>query len=238
MPPAPLALNSDSLVDISHESLIRGWSRLKDWVDVEARSARIYRRLAETAVLYNEGGAGLWRDPDLQIALTWREEGKPNEVWARRYHPEFALAGRFLDESVAARDAQVLKEEAQRRKEVNRSRLTALIFAVAFLFSLAMGVYAYGAKNKADRAKDDAVAKLAAEKAKDDALIQKTAAEKAKTAKAPAKTAKVETKKPALTAKAETKKPAPTAHHVTTNRARPEKPSKVSSLQTLTTVER
>src|SRR6185503_8655097 len=186
MPPAPLALNSESLVDISHESLIRGWSRLKDWVDEEARSARIYRRLAETAVLYKEGGAGLWRDPDLQIALTWREEGKPNEVWARRYHPEFVLAGRFLDESVAARDAQVLKEEAQRRKEINRSRLTALIFGVAFLFSLAMGAYAYSAKTKAEQAsetlskqnkvideqKNRAVAlQIAADKAKDGVFL-------------------------------------------------------------------
>jgi tetratricopeptide (TPR) repeat protein len=181
MPPAPLALNSESLVDISHESLIRGWSRLKDWVDEEARSARIYRRVAETAVLFKEGGAGLWRDPDLQIALTWREQGKPNEVWARRYHPEFALAERFLDESVAARDAQLLKDEAQRRKEINRSRLTALIFGVAFLFSLAMGVYAYGAKNKADKAKDEAVAlRIAADKAKDDALAEKKAADVAR----------------------------------------------------------
>jgi tetratricopeptide (TPR) repeat protein len=186
MPPAPLVLNSESLVDISHESLIRGWSRLKDWVDEEARSARIYRRLAETAVLYKEGGAGLWRDPDLQIALTWREEGKPNEVWARRYHPEFVLAGRFLDESVAARDAQVLKDEAQRRKEINRSRLTALIFGVAFLFSLAMGAYAYSAKTKAEQAsetlskqnkvideqKNNAVAlQIAADKAKDGVFL-------------------------------------------------------------------
>jgi tetratricopeptide (TPR) repeat protein len=188
MPPAPLALNSESLVDISHESLIRGWSRLKDWVDEEARSARIYRRVAETAVLYKEGGAGLWRDPDLQIALSWREQGKPNEVWARRYHSEFALAERFLDESVAARDAQVLKDEAQRRKEINRSRLTALIFGVAFLFSLAMGAYAYGAKSKAEsaqieavKAKNDALAqKKVADQAKDDALAQKKVADDAK----------------------------------------------------------
>lgn len=189
MPPAPLALNSESLVDISHESLIRGWSRLKDWVDEEARSARIYRRVAETAVLYKEGGAGLWRDPDLQIALTWREHGKPNEVWARRYHPEFALAEQFLDESVAARDAQVVKDEKQRRKEINRSRLTALIFGVAFLFSLAMGAYAYGAKVKAekasgalrdqnkiiDRQKNDAIAlQVAADNAKDVAIALNT----------------------------------------------------------------
>ena len=181
MPPAPLALNSESLVDISHESLIRGWSRLKDWVDEEARSARIYRRVAETAVLYKEGGAGLWRDPDLQIALTWREQSKPNEIWARRYHPEFALAGRFLDESVAARDAQVVKDEKQRRKEINRSRLTALIFGVAFLFSLAMGVYAYSAKNKAEAASGTLLKQnKIIDEQKNNAITLQVAADKAK----------------------------------------------------------
>jgi hypothetical protein len=173
MPPAGVALDSQSLVDISHESLIRGWMRLKDWVDEEARSARIYRRLAETAVLNKEGNAGLWRDPDLQIALNWREETKPNEVWARRYHPEFALATDFLDESVSARDAQVARDEAQRRKEINRSRLTALIFGVAFLFSLGMGVYAYGLKNKAEAARNEAVAeRKAADGLRDAAISQ------------------------------------------------------------------
>jgi WD40 repeat protein len=149
---APVHLNRESLIDISHESLIRNWERLKTWVDEESRSARIYRRLAETAVLHKEGGAGLWRDPDLGVALTWREQSNPNHVWARRYHPEFPLAMSFLDESVSARDAQIAGEDARRRKEIKRTRLTALIFAVAFLFSLAMGVYAYSQKNKAQGA--------------------------------------------------------------------------------------
>ena len=145
-------LDHESLIDISHESLIRNWERLKTWVDDESRSARIYRRLAETAVLHKEGGAGLWRDPDLGVALAWRELSNPNDVWARRYHPEFPLAMSFLDESVAARDAQIASEEAQRRREIRRTRLTALIFAAAFIFSLVMGVFAYGQKNKAQAA--------------------------------------------------------------------------------------
>jgi WD40 repeat protein/energy-coupling factor transporter ATP-binding protein EcfA2 len=149
-------LNRESLIDISHESLIRNWDRLKTWVDEESRSARIYRRLAETAVLYKEGGAGLWRDPDLGVALTWRDQSNPNEVWARRYHPEFASAMSFLDESVTARDAHIAAEEAHRRREIRRTRLTALIFALAFLFSLAMGVYAYGKKNEAQTALGEA----------------------------------------------------------------------------------
>src|SRR6185436_11506216 len=156
MPAAGYVLTSESLVDISHESLIRGWGRLRTWVDEESRSARIYRRLAETAVLYKEGGAGLWRDPDLQVALGWREQCNPNQIWARRYHPEFVAAMSFLDESVTARDAQIAAAEAHRRREIKRSRLTALIFGVAFLFSLAMGVYAYGKKNEAQSALGEA----------------------------------------------------------------------------------
>jgi len=149
MPPSGTALTGVSLIDISHESLIRNWKRLKEWVEQESRSARIYRRLAETAVLHSEGRAGLWRDPDLQIALTWREQAKPNQVWAQRYHPEFAMAMKFLDDSVAARNAQIAGEEARRKKEIKRTRITALIFLVATVFSLAMGVYAYGKKNEA-----------------------------------------------------------------------------------------
>jgi energy-coupling factor transporter ATP-binding protein EcfA2 len=150
MPPPTIPLTRDSLIDISHESLIRNWERLKTWVDEESRSARTYRRLAETAVLYLKEEAGLWRDPDLQLALNWRDESKPNKVWARRYHPEFALVGKFLDESVAARDARIARDEARHRKEIRRTRLTALILGLAFLSSLALGFYAYKSKNTAE----------------------------------------------------------------------------------------
>lgn len=156
MPPVGTALNSESLIDISHESLIRGWTRLKGWVAEEAQSSRIYRRLAETAVLHKEGGAGLWRDPDLQIALTWRDQSKPNATWAQRYHPEFALAMSFLDASVAERDAQVAGNEARRKREIKRTRLTAVIFAVAFLFSMVTGGYAYVQKTRAQNALGEA----------------------------------------------------------------------------------
>ena len=156
MPPAEMSLTADSLIDISHESLIRGWARLKQWVDEETRSARIYLRVAETAVLRDEGGAGLWRDPDLQIALTWRQQSKPNEIWARRYHTRFNLAMNFLDDSVAARDAEVEKEEARRKREIRRTRLTALILAVATVVSMLAGGYAIGQSVKARNAQLEA----------------------------------------------------------------------------------
>ncbi|MGJ3252660.1 MAG: hypothetical protein ACFE0J_16250, partial [Elainellaceae cyanobacterium] len=85
MPPVKQTLNEQTLLDISHESLMRVWQRLDDWVDEEGRSAQIYRRLAETASMHEQGRAGYLRDPELGIALNWREENQPNEAWAERY---------------------------------------------------------------------------------------------------------------------------------------------------------
>jgi energy-coupling factor transporter ATP-binding protein EcfA2 len=109
MPPPDVVLSPDTLIDISHESLIRIWSRLKKWVEEEAQSARIYRRLAETAALHETGQAGLWRDPDLQIALVWRARNHPSGSWAARYHAGFKDAMAFLEKShSAARRRRVL----------------------------------------------------------------------------------------------------------------------------------
>ena len=47
MPPAGDELEPETVIDISHESLMRVWQRLIKWADEEARSARTYRRLAE-----------------------------------------------------------------------------------------------------------------------------------------------------------------------------------------------
>jgi WD40 repeat protein/energy-coupling factor transporter ATP-binding protein EcfA2 len=158
---AHVDLNRDSLIDISHESLIRNWERLKAWVDEESRSARIYRRLAETAMLHQAGEEALLKDPALQGGLDWREKNKPNVVWARRYHPEFDTAIRYLDASVAARDAEAQAQEQQRRKDVSfkRTKLVAYLLAFSFLLSVASGVYAFrqrrlvlGEKKKADAA--------------------------------------------------------------------------------------
>src|SRR6201999_1613735 len=85
MPPAGTELHADSVVDISHESLIRNWQRLKEWVNEEAQSARYYRRLAEATVLHREGSEGLIQDPGLQIIADWHRQTNPTAAWAERY---------------------------------------------------------------------------------------------------------------------------------------------------------
>jgi len=177
MPPAGTPLAGDSMIDISHESLIRNWKRLNAWVVEEARLARIYLRLAETAALNAEGREGLLRDPALQIALDWREQNSPNEAWARRYHPDFDQAMDFLERSRAAREAEALEKETQRRKELRRTRLFAVILAIFALFSLGLAAYAMQQKAKAESSAIDA--KTAAERALINELKANNLAEKA-----------------------------------------------------------
>lgn len=122
MPPAGVALEPDTVIDISHESLIRNWQRLKDWVIEEAQSARIYRRLAEAAGLHREGSEGLLQDPALQIALDWREQSQPNDAWGKRYHREFETAIAYLEDSRSAREAEIAAKELRRVEGIERDR--------------------------------------------------------------------------------------------------------------------
>jgi len=99
MPPFGATLQNDSVIDISHESLIRKWKRLDGWVDQESDSRVMYLRLADAANRYQAGKAGLWRNPDLRLALDWFEREQPNAAWAQRYGGGFERVDTFLRKS-------------------------------------------------------------------------------------------------------------------------------------------
>ena len=122
MPPAGEALGAETVIDISHESLMRVWQRLDTWGDEEARSAQTYRRLADASALHASGMAGLWRNPELQLALDWRANSHPNETWAARYHAGFAAAMDFLEASRTLRQQEEDQEEAARQAEIRRQQ--------------------------------------------------------------------------------------------------------------------
>ncbi|HKO63171.1 MAG TPA: hypothetical protein VJV03_18560, partial [Pyrinomonadaceae bacterium] len=193
MPPTNTKLGEDSLIDISHESLIRGWERLRKWVNQEARSAQIYRRLAETAALHREGSAGLWHDPDLALALKWRDENRPNAVWAQHYNPDFDGAMSFLMASKDEREAQIAAKEMQRRRETRRTRVFTSVLGVAFLISLGFGVFAFDARTKAYAAANEALEQrnqaVSARKEAEDS--RRTAEDSRKTAEEKAREAEV-----------------------------------------------
>lgn len=151
-------LNSKSMVDISHESLMRIWVRLKNWVDDEADAVQMYTRLAEAASMYQVGKAGLWRPPDLQLALNWQAKHKPTLVWGQRYHPAFERTMIFLEYSKKEWETEQRIKELEQKRKLQRARIVALVLASATIISLVFLVFAFVQKAAADKAREDAVA--------------------------------------------------------------------------------
>jgi tetratricopeptide (TPR) repeat protein len=140
VPPFPEPIDAARILDITHESLIRQWERLRDWAEKEEKSAETYRRLAETASLWQQGESALWQSPDLEMALDWRTREQPTALWAKRYGGDFALAMAFLAESEKARDAREAEASAlrQRRDSLRRRTFGTAIAALVVVTMLAL----------------------------------------------------------------------------------------------------
>jgi tetratricopeptide (TPR) repeat protein len=149
MPPDPTELHSEHLIDIAHESLIRHWKQLQDWVQREARLAERYRLLAKAAERHQAGEGGLLTGLDLEVTLAWWEKEKPNEAWARTYDPSFTAASAFLHESKNQRDAERARKAARGKQKLLRTRLVAAGLLVLLAVSTVLLLFAQQSKARA-----------------------------------------------------------------------------------------
>ncbi|HPW64337.1 MAG TPA: High-affnity carbon uptake protein Hat/HatR, partial [Cyclobacteriaceae bacterium] len=183
-----IELGSKSMIDISHESLMRIWVRLKNWVDDESEAVQMYLRLAEAAGQYQVGKAGLWRPPDLQLALNWQAKHKPTLVWGQRYHPAFERTLIFLEYSKKEFDTEQRIKELEQKRKLQRARVTAIVFGTLAGIALIAFVYAFVQQAEAKRQAELAIAneakanqqKAIAERERDNATAAQKAAEKAR----------------------------------------------------------
>jgi len=174
MPPIGVSLDDRSIVDLSHESLMRLWTRLIGWTNEEVRSAEIYRRLNLAARLYGQGEAGLWRDPELQVAVNWRQTHHPTAAWATRYAPEFDRAIAFLAESQKAHDREV----ADKERQLIWTRRVAAALATLCVISIGSGIYAFRKRGEAVASAERALAaSTAARQAQEAAVTAKGVAD-------------------------------------------------------------
>jgi WD40 repeat protein/Na+-transporting methylmalonyl-CoA/oxaloacetate decarboxylase gamma subunit/energy-coupling factor transporter ATP-binding protein EcfA2 len=150
-PAEGIELSGESVIDISHESLMRIWDRLTNWVDREAESERMYLRLSDAAAMFQEGKTTLLRPPDLQLALQWRNENRPSLTWAERYHPAFERAMVYLRTS----EKEFIKEEenkirAQKRQLV-RSRVASMFLGLAAVVAVFLMLFAFARRMEAEK---------------------------------------------------------------------------------------
>jgi WD40 repeat protein len=168
-----IQIDSDTIIDISHESLMRIWDRLRLWVDEEFSSVQMYLRLAEASSQYQVGKTGLWRPPDLQLALNWKKTQQPSLAWAKKYNPAFEKVMVFLDAS----EKKYLQEEQNKvrlqRMELNRTRKFAVAMlsaAVAFLFISVWGFQQRGEAMKKAKEAENSRAEAEFRKKESDSL--------------------------------------------------------------------
>jgi WD40 repeat protein/energy-coupling factor transporter ATP-binding protein EcfA2 len=158
-----LEIDNDTVIDISHESLMRIWDKLKSWVDEEFSSVQMYLRLAEAASQYQVGKTGLWRPPDLHLALNWKKTQQPTLAWAKKYNPAFEKVMVFLDASEKKYQQEEQNKVRLQRMELNRTRkfaVSSLFAAVAFLF-----ISVWGFQQRGDAIKKAKEAETAREEA-------------------------------------------------------------------------
>ena len=180
MPPHGVSLTSDTVIDISHESLMRIWDKLKQWLEEESQSVSMYLKISEAAERFQQGKSMLWKMPDLQLALNWRMENRPTLVWGQRYHEAFERTMVFLESSEKAYLTEQRNKELLQRRKVRAVRMTALFLGLASMICLFFVVYANVQKDYANEAKSNAEnAQLEAEKLRDDAVSLTNQAEKA-----------------------------------------------------------
>lgn len=162
MPPYGVPLETDTVVDISHESLMRIWDRLKRWLDEESKASEMYMKLSESAERFQEGKASLWKMPDLQLALNWREENRPTLVWGQRYNPAFERTMVFLETSEKAYATEQRNKELLQKRQVKRMRLTALFLGLAAMICLYLVVLSQIQKGYVEEQRELAMAQTTA----------------------------------------------------------------------------
>ncbi len=106
----------DQIVDVSHETLIRGWPRLRNWVEEDRAGLRTLLKLNDAAQEWqreNRDEGLLYRGARLAVALEWRarNEGRLSEL-----EREFLVAS----ESLKVREEE--EREATRRRELEAAQ--------------------------------------------------------------------------------------------------------------------
>jgi WD40 repeat protein/energy-coupling factor transporter ATP-binding protein EcfA2 len=84
----PSANGAGELIDVSHESLIRQWDKLRGWADDEAEKVQRFRELAASAGQWQRharSSSFLKRGADLDVWRQWWKAENPTTEWAKRY---------------------------------------------------------------------------------------------------------------------------------------------------------
>lgn len=150
-------MDEQTVIDVSHESILRLWDRLSRWVDEEAESANAYVRLCHSAKMFDSGRSGLLKDPELSLALRWYDQQQPTAEWADRYDATYMRAKVFLLKSKEEKENAIAQRELAQKRSLQKARIIAFVFGFLSIISILFLIYAITAQVKADQNLQEAV---------------------------------------------------------------------------------
>ena len=118
LPPNAESLKPSSILDISHESLLRQWGRFQQWLNDERESAAQYLQLTVDSRRHAEGRAELLSKRDLETTSQWFQNAQPTAAWGERYVAgQFEKVSEFLCASREAESKRLREEQAKQAEE-------------------------------------------------------------------------------------------------------------------------
>jgi CHASE3 domain sensor protein/energy-coupling factor transporter ATP-binding protein EcfA2 len=134
------------VVDVSHEALIRGWPRLRSWIDADRAGLLTHRRLTDSArewdTLHREP-ASLYRGARLAAAREWATD-------------HFDDLSRLERDFLTASQANEHNEADAARRRTRRLRGLASGLVVLTVIVAALAVWALGQRNDAQHESNEA----------------------------------------------------------------------------------
>jgi hypothetical protein len=144
------AIEPDTYIDITHESLIRLWQKLRDeWLPEEQQAAKTLFDLVERAGTWKAGRGELLVGLDLASAAAWDRRRNTSVAWAQHYVDDAAL--RDVVEFLAASHARARRGLLQRR-----AAWGAGLLLVLGVLGWAVNDWAQARRAEAQKAKADA----------------------------------------------------------------------------------
>ncbi len=138
-------LSSESRIELSHESLIYIWDRLRQWVDEEHESIGMYLKLSKASAMYQQGKGALLEGAELQQAIDWKKMHNPSSSWGIQFNPAYERAMVFLttseEEFIWNEKRKILQ---QRRKRI----LTRTLIIGTMVIAAAVASIIYISKNR------------------------------------------------------------------------------------------
>jgi len=199
-------MTPNTVLDITHESLIRNWDKLTEWAEIENKGVQIYSdfKVQVNRWLSNDCSSKyLLNSGTYAYFNAWYEEQKPTPAWIRRYiRPDEIIpeldpmeqATQYLE------DIDEFLHLSKQRIERNKRLVTATIVIISLLLLLSLIVAFYASVQREEAVQQKLMAERNAEIARQQKELAEIEREKAEVQRLRAELATIEAKQQALIA--------------------------------------